>query len=353
MVPTRETPVKTKLLSGVAAFALASSALAGAAIARDQIRIVGSSTVFPYTQAVAEQFANMSGNPAPVVESTGTGGGMKIFCEGVGEDKADLTGASRAMKASEYEACKAAGVDSVTEVLIGYDGLSFAHAKDGPDISLTKPQLFLALAAEVPVDGEIKANPYKKWSEIDSSLPDADIQVFGPPPTSGTRDAWVELVMEAGCEEFDEVKALEGDRMEEVCQRMRQDGPFIEAGENDNLIVQRLTADHSAYGIFGYSFLYENLDSLKGVAIDGVAPTVETIADGSYPVSRPLFFYIKNAHRGVIPGLDDFVTEYVSEESFGAGGYLSERGLIPLSPEKREEIRNKVSNKVPMDAPSS
>ena len=345
--------MKTKFLSGVATFAFASAVLAGAAVARDQIRIVGSSTVFPYTQAVAEQFANMSGNPAPVVESTGTGGGMKIFCEGVGEDKADITGASRAMKASEFEACKAAGVDSVTEVLIGYDGLSFAHAKEGPEISLTKPQLFLALAAEVPVDGEIKANPYKKWSDIDPSLPDADIQVFGPPPTSGTRDAWVELVMEAGCGEFDEVKALEGDRMEEVCQRMRQDGPFIEAGENDNLIVQRLTADSSAYGIFGYSFLYENLDSLKGVAIDGVAPTVETIADGSYQVSRPLFFYIKNAHRGVIPGLDEFVTEYVSEEAFGDGGYLSERGLIPLSADKREETRENVGNSVAMEAPSS
>ena len=345
--------MKTKLLSGVAAFALASTALAGAAIARDQIRIVGSSTVFPYTQAVAEQFANATGNPAPVVESTGTGGGMKIFCEGVGEDKADLTGASRAMKASEFEACNAAGVDSVTEVLIGYDGLSFAHAKDGPNIDLTKAQLFLALAAEVPVDGEVKANPYKKWSEIDASLPDAEITVFGPPPTSGTRDAWVELVMVEGCEEFEEIKALEEDRMEEVCERMRQDGPFVEAGENDNLIVQRLNADHNAFGIFGFSFLYENLDSLKGVPIEGVAPSIETIADASYPVSRPLFFYIKNAHRGVIPGLDDFVMEYVSDEAFGDGGYLSERGLIPLSAEKRDEIRDKVSNKVPMDAPSS
>jgi phosphate transport system substrate-binding protein len=211
----------------------------------------------------------------------------------------------------------------------------------------------LALAAEIPVNGEIVANPYTKWSDIDASLPDADIQVFGPPPTSGTRDAWVELVMEAGCEAFEEVKALEDDRMDQVCQRMRQDGPFIEAGENDNLIVQRLSADHSAYGIFGYSFLYENLDALKGVAIGGVAPTIDTIADGSYPVSRPLFFYIKNPHRGVIPGLDDFVMEYVSEASFGDGGYLSERGLIPLSADKREEIRQRVSKQVPMDAPSS
>jgi phosphate transport system substrate-binding protein len=327
--------------------------LSSTAVARDQIRIVGSSTVFPYTQAVAEQFANATGMPAPVVESTGTGGGMKIFCQGVGEDQADLTGASRAMKASEYDACKAAGVDSVTEVLIGYDGLSVAHANDGPDLSLTKAQLFQALAAEVEVNSEIVANPYKKWSEIDPSLPDAEITVFGPPPTSGTRDAWVELVMEAGCEEFAAIEALEGDRKKEVCSRMRQDGPFIEAGENDNLIVQRLTADHNAYGIFGFSFLYENLDSLKGVSVEGVGPSIDTIADGSYPVSRPLFFYIKNAHRGVISGLNEFVAEYVSEESFGEGGYLSERGLIPLSAEEREKVRNDVANSAPMAAPSS
>jgi phosphate transport system substrate-binding protein len=257
------------------------------------------------------------------------------------------------MKASEYKACQEAGVADITEVLIGFDGLSFAHAKEGSDIALTKAQLFQALASEVEVDGKIVANPYTKWSEIDASLPDAPITVFGPPPTSGTRDAWVELVMHEGCATFAAIKALEGDRKNEVCSRMRQDGPFIEAGENDNLIVQRLTADHNAYGIFGYSFLYENLDSLKGVAVDGVAPSTETIADSSYPVSRPLFFYIKNAHRGVIPGLDDFVNEYVSEASFGEGGYLSERGLIPLSAEQREKIRNDVAGKAPMTAPSS
>jgi phosphate transport system substrate-binding protein len=345
--------VTSRFLTSAAAFAIAVAGMSGVAAARDQIRIVGSSTVFPYTQAVAEQFANATGQPAPVVESTGTGGGMKIFCEGVGEDKADITGASRAMKKSEFEACQGAGVDSVTEVLIGYDGLSIAHAKDGPDLNVTKAQLFQALAAEVEVNGEVVANPYKKWSEIDPSLPDAQITVFGPPPTSGTRDAWVELVMVEGCGEFAAIAALEGDRKDEVCERMRQDGPFIEAGENDNLIVQRLTADHDAYGIFGYSFLYENLDSLKGVSIEGTAPSIETIADGSYPVSRPLYFYIKNAHRGVIPGLDDFVAEYTSEEAFGEGGYLSERGLIPLSAEEREKVRQAVANKTSMEAPSS
>lgn len=331
--------MKTKLLSGVAAFALAATAFSVTANARDNIRIVGSSTVFPFTQAVAEQFANMTGSPAPVVESTGTGGGMKIFCEGVGEDKVDITGASRAMKESEFKACIEGGVDSVTEVLIGYDGIAFATSRGGTTIDVTLPQLFQALASEVEVDGEVVANPFTKWSEIDPSLPDVEITVFGPPPTSGTRDAWVELVMEEGCEAFPAIEALDGDRKDEVCARMRTDGPFIEAGENDNLIVQRLNADENAFGIFGYSFLFENQDTLEGEKIGGVGPSIETIADGSYPVSRPLYFYIKNAHRGVIPGLEEFIVEYVSEESMGDGGYLTERGLIPLPADEREKIR--------------
>jgi phosphate transport system substrate-binding protein len=341
--------MKIALYASVAVLAL--GATAAYAQSRDQIRIVGSSTVFPYTQAVSEQYAAATGNPAPVVESTGTGGGMQIFCGGVGPDHPDITGASRAMKTSEFDLCVANGVDSITEVLIGYDGLSVAHSNQGPDLNLTKAQLFQALASEVEVGGEIVANPYKNWNEIDPSLPAAPITVFGPPPTSGTRDAFVELVMLEGCETFPAIAALEESRMEEVCERMRQDGPFIEAGENDNLIVQRLNADPNALGIFGYSFLYENSDTLKAVSIDGVAPSVDTIADGTYPVSRPLFFYIKNAHRGVIPGLDEFVTEYVSEASFGEGGYLSERGLIPLSPEEREATRVAVQDAVAMIAP--
>jgi phosphate transport system substrate-binding protein len=341
--------MKSALFAGAAAVAAAVAAPAALAQSRDQIRIVGSSTVFPYTQAVAEQFAGMTGSPSPVVESTGTGGGMQIFCSGVGPDHPDITGASRAMTASEYEACTGAGVDDVTEVLIGYDGLSIAHSVDGPDLDLSKEQIYLALGAQVPVDGAIVANPYQRWSEIDPSLPDEPIQVFGPPPTSGTRDAFVELVMLEGCEGFEPVAALEEDRMEEVCSRMRQDGPFIEAGENDNLIVQRLQADPHALGIFGYSFLFENTDTLKPVAVGGVAPNEETIASGEYGVSRPLFIYIKNAHRGVIPGLDDFVAEYVSEEAFGPDGYLPERGLIPLSDDEREAIRAAVTEGTRMD----
>ena len=315
---------------------------AGAAQARDQIRIVGSSTVFPYTQAVAEEYANKTGNPAPVVESTGTGGGMKIFCQGIGAGHPDVTGASRAMKKSEYELCQSNGVKDISEALLGYDGLSIAVSRKGQKLDLTKVQIFKALAAEVPVDGKIVANPYQKWSEVDPSLPDIKIQVFGPPPTSGTRDAFVELAMEAGCEAFPEVKGLDKNRHKEVCSRMRQDGLFIEAGENDNLIVQRLVADATAYGIFGYSFLYENEDKLQAVTINGVEPNFDTIADGSYGVSRPLFIYIKNAHRGVIPGLDDFVAEYMSESAMGPGGYLGERGLVSLGDKKRKEVQESV-----------
>lgn len=328
-----------RIIGGITAVALVTSSGLVLAQARDQIRIVGSSTVFPYTQLVSEEYSNLTGNPAPVVESTGTGGGMQIFCGGIGVSHPDITSASRAMKQSEYELCLANGVTSITEVLIGFDGLSIAHSINGPDIDLTKAKLFLALASEVPVDGEIVANPYTNWSEIDPSLPNVEITVFGPPPTSGTRDAFVELVMEEGCEAFEAVTALDTDRMAEVCQRMRQDGPFIEAGENDNLIVQRLRADENALGIFGYSFLFENRDTLKAVAVDGIAPNTDTIADGSYGIARPLFIYVKNAHRGVIPGLQEFVEEYVAEESFGRGGYLSDRGLIPLGDEEREATR--------------
>ncbi len=334
--------IKNKLaVAAVAGLVMAAPVVAEA---RDQIRIVGSSTVFPYTQAVSEEFANKTSFSAPVVESTGTGGGMKIFCQGVGADHPDVTGASRAMKKSEYELCQANGVDNVSEALLGYDGLSIAVSRNGTVLDLTKEQLYLALAAEVPQDGKIVANPYTTWKQIDASLPDTKIQVFGPPPTSGTRDAFVELVMEEGCAEFEAIKSLDGDRKKAVCSRMRQDGPFIEAGENDNLIVQRLNSDPSAYGIFGYSFLYENQDTLQAVKVGGVEPNFDTIASGDYGVSRPLFIYIKNAHRGVIPGLDEFVTEYMSDAAMGSDGYLAERGLVALDDDKRAEVQDAVLN---------
>lgn len=340
-----------KFFTYTSALAIAAAGVlaAGAANAqsRDQIRIVGSSTVFPYSQAASEEFAAETGGPAPIVESTGTGGGMRIFCEGVGPQTADITGASRAMTASEWELCKSNGVTEVTEVQIGSDGLSLAMSVNGADLDLTKAQIFQALASEVEVNGEIVANPYTRWNEIDSSLPDAEIVVLGPPPTSGTRDAFVELVMHEGCNEFETIAALEDaneDRWDEVCSRMRQDGPFIEAGENDNLIVQRLQQDSNAVGIFGYSFLYENQDTLKAATVGGVQPTFDTIADGSYAVSRPLFFYVKNAHRGVIPGLSEFVELYTSEDVMGPNGLLSERGMVPLPEARRTAVRDAAVN---------
>ena len=343
--------VKLKSLTMASAVAIAAFSAAGVAQARDQIQVVGSSTVFPYTQAVAERFANETGSPAPVVESTGTGGGMKIFCGGVGTGYPDVTGASRAMKKSEYELCASNGVNDITEVLIGYDGLSMAVSRGGKQLDLTKAQLFEALAARVEVDGEIVENPYTKWSEIDSSLPGIEITVLGPPPTSGTRDAFVELVMEEGCGAFPAIAALDKDARKEVCQRMRTDGPFIEAGENDNLIVQRLESDPNAYGIFGYSFLYENQDKLQAVRIEGVLPEEHTIADGSYGISRPIFFYIKNAHRGAIPGLNEFIGEYTGDDAMGAGGYLAERGLIVLSDARRAEVQKAAKDGLTMPAP--
>ena len=332
-----------------------------AAEARDHIKIVGSSTVFPYTQAVAEEFTRKHGQKAPVVESTGTGGGMKIFCQGIGEQYPDITGASRVMKKSEWAECEKSGVTDVTEVLIGYDGLSIAQSRKGKPMNLTKSQIYLALAAEIPVDGKFAPNPHKKWSDVDKSLPDIPILVYGPPPTSGTRDAFVELAMQEGCQALDFMKEQKGkldksayeNLVKNQCSRMRQDGPFIEAGENDNLIVQRLEADPNAVGIFGYSFLYENEDKLQAVKVNGVEPSFESIASGEYSISRPLFIYIKNAHREVIPGLKEFVAEYVSDEAMGQNGYLAERGMVPLQPDVLAKTRDAALNGRKMDVPTN
>lgn len=336
---------KFMLSAAVAAAAIAASM--GAAAARDQIKVTGSSTVFPYSQAAAEEYANKTGSAAPVVESVGTGGGFKAFCGGVGEDHPDITGASRAIKESEVKLCADNGVTDITEALIGYDGLSIAVSRaNETDWDLTEEQIFKALAAELPDgNGGFVANPNQKWSDVDASLPDIDIVAFGPPPTSGTRDAFVELVMHDGCSDLPgmaELKTADEDKWTEICSRMRQDGPFVEAGENDNLIVQRLESDPNSVGIFGYSFLYENSDKLKAINVNGVEPTFDTIADNSYPVARPIFFYVKNAHRDVIPGLGEFLTEYVSDEALGSDGYLPERGLTPLSDEKRVEVQKNI-----------
>ena len=344
------------------AVALAASGLAfaGQAEARDQIKIVGSSTVFPYTQAVAEEFSKKTGKKSPVVESTGTGGGMKIFCQGVGAQHPDITGASRAMTKSEFELCKKNGVTNVTEIQVGNDGLSITNSKKGPAINLTLAQVYLALADEVPIDGKFVKNPHKRWNDIDKTLPNLPILAYGPPPTSGTRDAFVELAMHEGCMQLPHFKAQKtADRkahdkmVKDKCTSMRQDGPFVEAGENDNLIVQRLAADPNAVGIFGFSFLYENLDKLQAVKIAGVNPSFETIGDKSYPISRPLFFYVKNDHRKVIPGLDEFVTEYTSSDSMGKGGYLVDRGLVVLSEKDLKEMQTRAKSSKKFEGPSS
>ncbi len=349
--------------TSIAASTLAVAVLCtgGPALARDQIKIIGSSTVFPYTQAVAEEFGKKTGKKAPVVESTGTGGGMKVFCAGVGEANPDITGASRAMKKSEFELCTENGVTDVTELLIGYDGLSVAQSKKGQPLDLSKDQVFLALASEIPDGDKWVPNPNKKWSDIDKFLPEVTITVYGPPPTSGTRDAFVELVMHEGCKALDYFKKKKDELekgdftalIKEKCTPMRQDGPFIEAGENDNLIVQRLDADPNSLGIFGYSFLYENQDKLQGVKLDGTEPGFDTIADGSYSLSRPLFIYIKNPHRKVISGMDEFIAEYTSNESMGEDGYLNERGLVVLPDDKLKEMQDRAKNGEKMGAPTS
>ncbi len=322
--------------------------------ARDQIRIVGSSTVYPFTTAAAEQFGKATGMKTPVVESTGTGGGMKLFCAGVGEDTPDFTNASRRIKMSEFEDCQKNGVTDVVEIKVGFDGLSIAQSKDAPDLALTKQQIFMALAKQVPdKDGKLVDNPYKNWSDIDPSLPNEKIEVLGPPPTSGTRDSFMELVMEAGALKFpamEELKKADAKAFEKVWKSMREDGAYVEAGENDNLIVQKLQANPTALGIFGFSFLEENGSTIKDVAVDGVKASYESIADGSYKVARPLFVYMKKQHIDVVPGMKEFVSEYVSDKALGEDGYLAEKGLVTLPGEQADQTRAVAESLEPLKA---
>jgi phosphate transport system substrate-binding protein len=336
------------LLPATALAVFVSIAAAGSAAARDQIRIVGSSTVFPFSTAVAETFGKTSSFKAPVVESTGSGGGIKLFCAGVGLSHPDITNASRRIKKSEVEKCAANGVKEVVEVKIGYDGIAMGQSKAGADLKLTKKQIFLALAAKVPSGDKMIDNPYKMWSEIDPSLPRIKIEVLGPPPTSGTRDAFVELVMREGAKAFPNIKKLDKKPFRTISDKMREDGAFIEAGENDNLIVQKLEANPSAVGIFGFSFLDQNADKIKGAEVEGVKPTFEAIADGSYKVSRSLYFYVKKAHVGVVPGIQEYVAEFTSEKAAGDEGYLTDKGLIPLPSADRKALRKGASGLVPL-----
>jgi phosphate transport system substrate-binding protein len=317
--------------------------------ARDYISIVGSSTVYPFTTTVAEQFGKSGSFKTPKVESTGTGGGFKLFCAGVGVQYPDVSNASRAIKQSEIDQCSKAGVKDIVEVKIGYDGIVLANSRKGVVYKVSRRDVYLALAKTVPDPANataLIANPYTTWKQVNSALPADKIEVLGPPPTSGTRDAFVELVMEAGCQTFAWVKSLKDvdeARFKRVCDTMREDGGYVEAGENDNLIVQKLESNPKALGIFGYSFLEENAGQIEGSFIDGVAPTFENIASSKYPVSRPLFFYVKKAHVGVIPGLREFVNEYVAERSMGGDGYLANKGLIPLTPAELAKVRSNVA----------
>lgn len=312
----------------------------GAAEARDQIRIVGSSTVFPFSAAVAEQFGKTTTFKTPVVESTGSGGGMKLFCAGVGEGHPDIANASRRIKASEFEKCSQNGI-GITEVKVGFDGIVLANSKKGPKLNLTLEQIWLALAKEVPVDGKLAANPYRTWSDIDSSLPNTKIEVLGPPPTSGTRDAFVELAMEGGAKMVKmlaDLRKADKKAFSRIAHAIREDGAFIDAGENDNLIVQKLVANPSAVGVFGFSFLGQNADKIQGATVGGVQPEFENIAGGEYKISRSLFFYVKQQHVGVIPGIEEFVREFTSERAWGPDGYLIDKGLIPLPDADRRNV---------------
>lgn len=334
---------KTLIAPTVAALAIAGVFVAGTAQARDQIRIVGSSTVFPFSTAVAEQFGQTSGFKTPVVESTGSGGGLKLFCSGADDATPDITNSSRRIKASEVETCAKNGVTDITEVKIGYDGIAIANSKKAERFNLSVQDLFLALAKDIPAgEGKTQPNPNKTWKDVRSDLPAIKIEVLGPPPTSGTRDAFLELVMDVGCEKFDWVKAMaktDKQAFKALCQTIREDGGYVEAGENDNLIVQKLEANPDALGIFGYSFLEQNADKVQGSIVEGKEPTFENIASGAYPVSRALFFYVKNAQVDKVPGIKEYLAEFTSEKAWGEEGYLADKGLIPMPKAERAKFK--------------
>jgi phosphate transport system substrate-binding protein len=331
--------------------ALAASAISMSASAeRDYISIVGSSTVYPFSTVVAERFGKSTAFATPKVESTGSGGGLKLFCSGVGSATPDITNASRAIKSSEVELCAKNGIKDIIEVTVGYDGIVIANTTESKRVSLSLRDLYLALGKNIPnPDGSetLVDNPYKTWNEINPELPEVEIEVLGPPPTSGTRDAFAELALEGGCKTFPFIKAMkkqDKSKYKAICHAVREDGAYVEAGENDNLIVQKLVANPTAFGVFGYSFLEQNSDKVQGSAIDGKLPTFDAIASGDYPVSRSLFFYVKKAHIGVIPGIEEYLAEFTSEKAMGEYGYLAEKGMIPMSEKERAKVLSTVKN---------
>jgi len=351
--------LKNILLSGVIAFGLAacgnseetsshssSKPAAPQADKSRQIKIVGSSTVYPFATTVAENFGRSSSYKTPIVESTGSGGGLKLFCSGAGLNAPDITNASRRIKSSEVELCAKNGIADIIEVKVGYDGIVLANSRKSGQFGLTLREVFLALAKDIPNgNGGLKPNDNDKWSDINPALPNTKIEVMGPPPTSGTRDAFVELAMEGGCKTFDWIKDLKKSDKKSykaLCHNIREDSNFIEAGENDNLIVQKLNANPNALGIFGFGFLDQNADSVQGSIIDGMPPTFENISDGSYPVSRSLYFYVKKDNVDKVPGIMGYLEEFMSDRATGADGYLSEKGLIPMNPAEQAKWKSSV-----------
>lgn len=344
---------RQQILLCVTALLVISAPPALAQNARDYIYIVGSSTAFPFSTIVAERFGRASQYRTPKVEATGSGGGLKLFCDGIGADYPDIVTTSRAIKRSEMERCEQNGVLDIVEVRFGYDGIVIAHAVSATDVRMSRRDIFLALAKQVPAgaDGDLIPNPHVVWSDVNPELPDIGIEVLGPPPTSGTRDILVELAMEDGCQHFAWIAALrdsDPNGYRAICHAIREDGAYVEAGENDNLIVHKLATNPDAFGIFGFSFLDQNSEKVKGVAIGGVRPSFEAISTGDYPVARPMFFYAKKAHVGVIPGLQEFLWEFSSERAWGENGYLADRGLIPMPDDERREMAASIRDLTPL-----
>jgi phosphate transport system substrate-binding protein len=325
---------------------------ANAASARENIRIVGSSTVYPFVTAVAEEFGKRGAFQTPIVESTGTGGGFKLFCEGVGAEFSDAVNASRPIKDSEKEQCKKGGVSSYIEIPLGFDGIAIASSKKSWKNPLTSKQLFLALALEVPQNGKLVKNPNQTWNQIDPAFPAEKIEVYGPSPTSGTRDSFVELVMEKACSSFPEFNNVysKSEERKKACGRLREDGGYIDSGENDNLIVQKIVNNPKALGIFGFEYLEQNRASIQAHTVDGIAPDFDTIADGRYPISRRLYVYAKTAHIQTIKGFKEFLDELLSERALGDTGYLALKGLIPLPEEERKAVRARVLGAIEREA---
>ena len=332
------------MFTRIATAAVIAVVLSSTVAARDYVSIAGSSTVLPFATIVAERLGRNVSQKTPIVESGGSSVGKKGVCDGIGTEFIDIGNASSRMKTAELEYCKKNGV-KLTEIKVGYDGIVVANSKTGPFLKISLADLGKALTAEVAIDGKMVANPYKKWSDIDPSLPNAAIRVYGPPTTSGTRASYAEIVNEKGyCKKDADAKAAlkAAGKRAKTCRAMRTDGAYVEAGEQDNLIVQKLQEDSSAYGIFGFSYLDQNSDLLQGAELSGSAPTFEAIADGQYKASRALYFYVKHQHVGVVPGIEAYMSEWTKH--WDEDGILADAGMIPMPDVERHEMAGRIKN---------